>query len=666
ATPFDPMPGYAFSYWGQNTVQQTENGATLSNDDGVSVSRWNDDQGYNAHKGALFGLIKSVTSPLGATTTYQYTDAQGTLVPRTLEVDDFAPYTEVNATDAAVLAVDMAYDGSGRRTGRTVSNPATSETSTTDYWYGSGIDPLVIVRDGVSYRVIQGILIEQRQGDAEPVAQYFVFNDHLGSVRMVTDADGEVVESIGYDGDWGLTRIAGQASPSSYDAMTAFWRFQGKEQETFPLSRLGIDDTSLAAWLDDIQLYHFHYREYGAGLGAFLSIDPAGQDSSPYMAFGDNPANAVDPDGGAWRPLVVQFLFCVYWGAFWAFAESMTRDGNSYLKASFVVSLGRQAARYAQELTLLATARTEILKDSVSGDRTLVVATPELYERAPSGRRIALGHVMNIAAAFVTELVENGVFAGVPLTTFYRESPAYAMFVGLIVIGLVNVAAMTVKLQCCGSRGQVWRIRGTYPLAQGVNPERLDRVVYTLKSFDLLHGLSDTFGQGLLRVGYGAAMPTFDDSYNDAFAITGGWVARNVAGRGVTAVIEMCFRGCATPTDGKVAGLYLAFDDNGVLRQFAVAVHTYSLYGDRGPETISIFLLQYHHDSRIRAQYTFLFNQHNVIRQTFREEVAARARATSRSLTGTISRVLSRSNVEADRGANHDDEEKEFKDDINP
>ncbi|HJT95497.1 MAG TPA: hypothetical protein VJ777_26760, partial [Mycobacterium sp.] len=103
ATPFDPMPGYAFSYWGQNTVQQTENGATLSNDDGVSVSRWNDDQGYNAHKGALFGLIKSVTSPLGATTTYQYTDAQGTLVQRTLQVDDFAPYTEVNANRHAYV-----------------------------------------------------------------------------------------------------------------------------------------------------------------------------------------------------------------------------------------------------------------------------------------------------------------------------------------------------------------------------------------------------------------------------------------------------------------------------------------------------------------------------------------------------------------------------------
>ena len=119
AAPFDPQPSYAFGYWGQNTVQQTENGATLSNDDGVSVSRWNDDQGFNAHKGALYGLIKSVTSPLGATTTYQYTNAQGTLVQRTLEVDDLAPYTEVNANRHAyvgsgyvLLSTDVTAPGS--------------------------------------------------------------------------------------------------------------------------------------------------------------------------------------------------------------------------------------------------------------------------------------------------------------------------------------------------------------------------------------------------------------------------------------------------------------------------------------------------------------------------------------------------------------------------
>ena len=105
--------------------------------------------------------------------------------------------------------------------------------------------------------------------------------------------------------------MGGQASVTSYDSMSALWRFQGREQDTFPLSRLGIDDTALAGWLDDLQLYHFHYREYAAGFAAFLSIDPAGQDASPYMAFGDNPVNAVDPDGGWWQPLASSFSSCL-------------------------------------------------------------------------------------------------------------------------------------------------------------------------------------------------------------------------------------------------------------------------------------------------------------------------------------------------------------------
>ena len=135
--------------------------------------------------------------------------------------------------------------------------------------------------------------------------------------------------------------MGGQASVTSYDSMSALWRFQGREQDTFPLSRLGIDDTALAAWLDDLQLYHFHYREYAAGFAAFLSIDPAGQDASPYMAFGDNPVNAVDPDGGWWQLALGEFVFALFWAPFWslgASAEDNYWDGYWY---AFIVGAGR-------------------------------------------------------------------------------------------------------------------------------------------------------------------------------------------------------------------------------------------------------------------------------------------------------------------------------------
>jgi RHS repeat-associated protein len=43
---------------------------------------------------------------------------------------------------------------------------------------------------------------------------------------------------------------------------------------------------------------HFELREYDAVVGRWLVIDPANQYPSPYVAFGNDPMNRVDPDGG--------------------------------------------------------------------------------------------------------------------------------------------------------------------------------------------------------------------------------------------------------------------------------------------------------------------------------------------------------------------------------
>jgi hypothetical protein len=307
--------------------------------------------------------------------------------------------------------------------------------------------------------------------------------------------------------------------------------------------------------------------------------------------------------------------------------------------------------------------RTAIIENPATQQRTLVVASPELYERAPSGRLVSVGHTRSIGAAFVTELVENGVFAGVSLTTFYRESPAFAMLVGLVFIGLVNAAAMTMSLQCCGERGLVWRIRATYPLQAAENPDRA-RYSYVLRSFRFDYGLTDTFGQGLLRVGLTALAPGFDHSFNDAFATTGGWVTRNVVGRGVTAIVNLGVYGYHTPKDDQIAGLFLAFDDHGNLLTASVSVQTFSKYGERGPVNMTTgeFHASTHANTDYAHWYGILFNGHNRISQRFDAIAhATRVRAASDSIARTFSRALSRSNVGADRGAGGNDESQEFK-----
>jgi RHS repeat-associated protein len=115
------------------------------------------------------------------------------------------------------------------------------------------------------------------------------------------DDQGKVAQSLGYE-DYGLTRIQGQSAAASFDGMTSFYRFQDQEQEVFPLAKLGIEDVALAQWLDQIQLYHFPWRDYAAGLASFTQTNPIPRDDSLYAALGANPVNYTDETGGMFQP----------------------------------------------------------------------------------------------------------------------------------------------------------------------------------------------------------------------------------------------------------------------------------------------------------------------------------------------------------------------------
>jgi RHS repeat-associated protein len=197
---------------------------------------------------------------------------------------------------AALLSAAIDYDASGLRASRTVSAGTMGQgSSTTSYWYGGALHPIVVTRDGVNYRLIGKSVVEEAA--AQPTRSY-LYADHLGSVRVVTDDQGSVIQSLGYDDDYGSTRIAGHAYASSDDAMASFYRFQGQEQEVFPLAKLGIDNNDLAQWLDDLQLYHFPWRDYAAGLASFTQTDPIPTEDSLYSAFAANPVNFTDETGG--------------------------------------------------------------------------------------------------------------------------------------------------------------------------------------------------------------------------------------------------------------------------------------------------------------------------------------------------------------------------------
>jgi RHS repeat-associated protein len=118
------------------------------------------------------------------------------------------------------------------------------------------------------------------------VAHYHV--DHLGSTKVITDGDGEVVEQIRYfpygevRGRWDGNGIAIGDPDPEHD-----YEFSGYETEVYS------------------GLQYAGARFYDPALGSFLSHDPHHQFLSPYSYGGGDPMNWTDPDGEFFEELVV-------------------------------------------------------------------------------------------------------------------------------------------------------------------------------------------------------------------------------------------------------------------------------------------------------------------------------------------------------------------------
>ena len=118
----------------------------------------------------------------------------------------------------------------------------------------------------------------KKDGAVQP--EYHV-NDYLCSVRVVTDADGEVLERNDYSG-YGKRLASSVTSPAAEIANR--YRFSGKEEQGFA----GVP------WQD------FGARMYDPDLARWTTPDPLAEKYpgiSPYVYCNSNPVNFVDPDG---------------------------------------------------------------------------------------------------------------------------------------------------------------------------------------------------------------------------------------------------------------------------------------------------------------------------------------------------------------------------------
>ncbi len=113
---------------------------------------------------------------------------------------------------------------------------------------------------------------------------HYYFTDHLGSVRVVTDAQGNIEQTNNYYPYGGLMASSSSiATPSSSYPANQPYRYNGKE----------LDRKNNLDWMD-------YGARHFAGHGQWTSPDPLAEkyyDWSPYVYCVGNPIKFVDPDG---------------------------------------------------------------------------------------------------------------------------------------------------------------------------------------------------------------------------------------------------------------------------------------------------------------------------------------------------------------------------------
>lgn len=128
----------------------------------------------------------------------------------------------------------------------------------------------------------------------------FVYNDHLGSLDVVTNAAGVIQQSLSFD-PWGARR-----SGETWTGFAASELTMTNAIFKQPITTRGFTGHEM---VDDMGLIHMNGRIYDPVIARFLQADPLIQAASNTQSYNrysyvlNNPLNMTDPSGFLWNPL---------------------------------------------------------------------------------------------------------------------------------------------------------------------------------------------------------------------------------------------------------------------------------------------------------------------------------------------------------------------------
>lgn len=241
---------------------------------------------YNAFYTNNVPLTASAFSTLDLRAAAFAHDADGNLTSdglRTYQYDAAGRLTNVVEIAGGARLLSLRYDGLGRRV-----EAWRQDGQVERYVYVPGTFLVLAVLDGtngVKEILTRGPDLSGTLDGAGGIGGLlsttsgtetrYLHSDGLGNVILATDADGNSVAEYEY------TPFGEELSRSgTYDSR---FRFSSKERDP------------------ETGFYDFGYRVYAPALGRWLSRDPLGEFADPlhnlYRFVGNNPLNAVDPDG---------------------------------------------------------------------------------------------------------------------------------------------------------------------------------------------------------------------------------------------------------------------------------------------------------------------------------------------------------------------------------
>ena len=217
-----------------------------------------------------------------------------------IEYNSFNKVTQITeedpVTNAILRQLDLVYGTGNQRVFQQMQN---GQNVTTKYYVGSDYE--VENKDGVITRVHyiftpSGLAAIVKRDEQNNDVLNFVLNDHLGSVQVLANAAGQLLEEFSYD-PWGLRRNLVTLEVYAWAAMPVTGMEYGFTDHS--LSR----EERNGKHLDIFTLVNMNGRIYDPSIGRFLSPDPVlqfpnfTQGLNPYAYALNNPLRFVDPDG---------------------------------------------------------------------------------------------------------------------------------------------------------------------------------------------------------------------------------------------------------------------------------------------------------------------------------------------------------------------------------